>query len=144
MAEDNELILAIENHLDMLADELLEIVTDIDSASLGVCLDTANNLRLFEDPVVVATKLAPFVRASHIKDIAARRGDPKSFAFWPSVPLGQGLVDIPAILKVLNAHQFEGLLAFEIDFLPDEFGAEEEVVARSIAVLRDMIAREVG
>jgi len=65
----------------------------IDS-SLGACLDTANNLRMFEDPMDVVEKLAPYTRAVHLKDITAFRGNPRDFGFWPSVPLGRGLIDI--------------------------------------------------
>jgi len=60
-------VLAMENHIDLLADEMAEIITTVNSPWLGVCLDTGNNLRLFEDPVVVAKTLAPWARATHIK-----------------------------------------------------------------------------
>src|SRR5436309_1234057 len=96
-AEENGVVLAMENHIDLLADEMAEIITTVNSPWLGVCLDTGNNLRLFEDPVVVAKTLAPWARATHIKDLGARGGDPKQFDFWPSMPLGEGLVDLPAI-----------------------------------------------
>lgn len=86
VAADSGVVLAIENHIDLYADELVELCESIDSPALGVCLDTANNLRLFEHPVEVARKLAPWTRATHVKDIAATRGDPRTFAFWPSVP----------------------------------------------------------
>jgi sugar phosphate isomerase/epimerase len=75
-AERNGVVLALENHVDLLADELVELFTTIDSPWLGVCLDTANNLRLFEDPLEVVAKLAPFARATHIKDICARHRPP--------------------------------------------------------------------
>jgi hypothetical protein len=69
---------------------------------VGVCLDTANNLRLCEDPLVVAEKLAPFTRATHVEDVWVRAGDPKDFSFWPSVPLGRGLVDIARVVGLLK------------------------------------------
>ena len=76
VAEDHGIVLALENHIDLTADEMVEVVGSLDSPWLGVCLDTGNNLRLHEDPVVVAEKLAPFARATHIKDLGTRRGDP--------------------------------------------------------------------
>jgi len=57
-AEQQGVVLAIENHIDLLADELLELIATIDSPFLGVCLDTANNLRMFEDPLEVVRKPA--------------------------------------------------------------------------------------
>ena len=135
-------VLAIENHIDLLADEMVELLTTIDSPWLGVCFDTANNVRMFEDPVEVARKLAPFARAAHVKDIIAHRGDPKTFGFWPSVPLGRGLVDLPAILRLLQAARFDGLLALEIDYLAPAYveAGEDAAVAESIAWLRNEVA----
>ena len=61
-AERYEVVMAIENHIDLLADEMVELLETIDSPWLGVCFDTANNLRMFEDPVTVARK--PSMNAS--------------------------------------------------------------------------------
>ncbi|PWS37062.1 sugar phosphate isomerase/epimerase [Falsiroseomonas bella] len=141
-AERQDVVLAIENHIDLLAEELAEIVTTIGSPHLGVCLDTANNLRMFEDPVKVAGLLAPFTRATHVKNIGARRGqDPKTFAFWPSVPLDAGLVDLDAVLRLLRDAGYGGLLALEIDYLDPDYGTEEEpMIARSLEWLRQRVA----
>lgn len=133
-------VLAVENHIDLLADEMLEIMQAVDSPGLGVCLDTANNLRMFEEPVAVAAKLAPWTRATHVKNVTAVRGDPRSFAFWPSVPLDAGLVDIVAVLGHLRAADYKGLLALEIDYLDPAYGEDEEPqVARSLAWLRSVL-----
>jgi sugar phosphate isomerase/epimerase len=141
-AERQGVVLAIENHIDLLAEELAEIVTAIGSPHLGVCLDTANNLRMFEDPVKVAALLAPYTRATHVKNIGARRGqDPRTFAFWPSVPLDAGLVDLDAVLRLLREAGYGGLLALEIDYLDPDYGTEEEaVIARSLEWLRQRVA----
>jgi sugar phosphate isomerase/epimerase len=116
-AARKQVVLAIENHIDLLADELEELVTTVDHPALGVCLDTANNLRMFEDPMDVVEKLAPYTRAVHLKDITAFRGNPRDFGFWPSVPLGRGLIDITRALNVLRKCGYDGLLALEIDYL---------------------------
>lgn len=138
-AERKSVVLAIENHIDLYADELLELVETVDAPSLGVCLDTANNLRLFENPVEVARKLAPWTRATHVKDITAHRGDPKTFAFWPSVPLGRGAVEIDAILGLLREAGYEGLLALEIDLLHSAYGSEDEALREGLAYLRQLL-----
>jgi len=132
-------VLAIENHIDFLADELIELVERIDSPWLGVCLDTANNLRILEDPLVAARKLAPYARATHVKDVAAFRGDPKDFSFWPSVPLGDGIIDIPAILGFLREAGYDGLLALEIDYLHPAYSDHGAAVATSIARMKAML-----
>ena len=143
-AETNGVVVAIENHIDLTADELVEIVTTIDSPWLGVCLDTGNNLRMLEDPMVAAQKLAPFARATHIKDLAARSGDPKEFSFWPSVPLGTGLIDIPTILGYLRDARYDGLLALEIDYLHPRYPDTEAAIRDSLDYLRALLQRTIG
>lgn len=138
VAEKEGISLAIENHIDLLADELVDLIKTINSPFLGVCLDTANNLRMFEDPVVVAEKLAPYAKATHIKDIFVQKGkDPKTFAFWPSVPLGKGLIDIPQILQILKKNNYSGLLAIELDFLKDQL--EDEALQQSVSYLKEQV-----
>ncbi len=139
-AEARGVVLAVENHVDLLADELVELLEAVDSPALGVCLDTANNLRLLEDPMVAIETLAPYARATHLKDITAYRGDPRSFGFWPSVPLGQGLIDIPATLRLLRQHGYQGLLALEIDYLHPAHGDEASAIGASLDYLRRTLA----
>jgi sugar phosphate isomerase/epimerase len=136
LAAEHGLVMAMENHIDVFADEMVDLMSSIDSPWLGVCLDTGNNLRMFEDSTVVAEKLAPFAKATHIKDLIAYRGNPREFQFWPSVPLGQGLIDLPAVVGFLRKAHYEGLLAIEVDYLHPKFGDEDEAVAESVRFLR--------
>jgi sugar phosphate isomerase/epimerase len=138
-AEDHGVVLALENHIDLTADEMVDLVGSLDSPWLGVCLDTGNNLRLHEDPMAVAAKLAPLARATHVKDIGVRRGDPKEFAFWPSVPLGAGLVDIPRVMDLLRKAGYTGLLAIEIDYLHPDHGDEDRAVRTSVKYLKSVL-----
>jgi sugar phosphate isomerase/epimerase len=139
-AQDHGVVLALENHIDLTADEMVDLIRTVDSPWLGVCLDTGNNLRMHEDPLVVAAKLAPLARATHVKDIGVRPGDPKDFAFWPSVPLGKGLVDIRRVIELLREARYEGLLAIEVDFLHPEYGDEDRAVAVSVKYLKGVLA----
>jgi sugar phosphate isomerase/epimerase len=139
-AEDHGVVLALENHIDLTADEMVDLMRSLDSPWLGVCLDTGNNLRLHEDPVAVAEKLAPLARATHVKDIGVRRGDPKEFAFWPSVPLGEGLVDLGRVVGLLRRAGYRGLLAIEVDYLHPDYGDEDRAVAASVRYLKALLA----
>ncbi|MGE4482260.1 sugar phosphate isomerase/epimerase family protein [Acidocella sp.] len=132
-------VLAIENHIDLLADELVELIEEINSPWLGVCLDTANNLRLLEDPLQAALKLAPYARATHVKDVRARAGNPHDFSFWPSVPLGQGVIDLPAIFAALRGHGYDGLLALEIDYLDPAHENDEQAIIESLDYMRGLL-----
>jgi sugar phosphate isomerase/epimerase len=137
-AEDHGVVMAIENHIDLTADEMVDLIGTLNSPWVGVCLDTGNNLRLHEDPLIVAAKLAPLARATHVKDIGVRPGDPKDFAFWPSVPLGKGLVDIARVIELLRKADYKGLLAIEVDFLHPDYGDEDRAVAASVKYLRGL------
>ena len=139
-AEKASVVLAIENHIDFLADELVEVIETIDSPFLGVCLDTGNNLRILEDPMIAAEKLAPFARATHVKDVVARSGNPREFSFWPSVPLGRGLIDVGAIIGWLREAGYDGLLALEIDFLHPDYRDIELAIGQSLDHLRGLLA----
>jgi sugar phosphate isomerase/epimerase len=143
-AEDHGVVLALENHIHLTADEMVEVVRGLDSPWLGVCLDTGNNLRLFEDPLAVAAKLAPLARATHVKDVGVRRGNPREFAFWPSVPLGAGLVDIPRVVALLREARYTGLLAIEVDYLDPDYGGEDRAVATSVSYLKGVLAGRAG
>ena len=140
-AGTNGMVMAVENHADLYADELVDLIETVDSPALGVCLDTANNLRMLEDVDRAIEVLAPYAKAVHLKDVRAHRGDPRTFTFWPSVPLGRGLVDIPRTLRVLQNVGFDGLLAIEIDYLHPDFNADEDsALTASIAYTRDTLA----
>ena len=138
-ARDHGVVLAVENHIDMLADEMVDLITTVNSPWIGVCLDTGNNLRMFEDPVVVAEKLAPFTRATHIKDLIAYKGNPRDYSFWPSVPLGDGLVDMKQVIGFLRKARYDGLLAIEVDYLHPDYVDEDRAVATSVKRLRAML-----
>lgn len=138
-AKTHGVVLAIENHIDFLADELVELIETVDSPWLGVCLDTANNLRMLEDPAVAIEKLAPYARATHVKDIVAKGGNPRDFAFWPSVPVGKGLINIPRAFAELRKHNYVGLLALEIDYLHPDYESDEMAIADSIGYMRGLL-----
>ncbi len=145
VARDNGVTLALENHIDFTSAELLQIVEGVNSDYLKVNLDTGNALRLFEDPVVAARRLAPYTVATHTKDITVRGkgGTPmERFTWWPSCPVGVGLIDIPALARVLNEAGFTGSLAVELDLLAAPWAdrREEDLVAESLSYLRSVTA----
>ncbi len=139
VAATYNIILAMENHMDFTADEQLEILERIDSPYLRVLLDTGNNLRILEDPIEVVRKLAPYAAATHVKDVTATgKGSPASEwrKFWPTVPLGKGIIDLPEVLQILKENNYQGSLNVEIDFLDPRWPDDDEAVKESIAYLR--------
>lgn len=137
-AEQHELILAVENHVDLYADEIVDLVKSIDSHYFGICLDTANNLRMLEDPWLAIQKMAPYAKATHIKDITAYQGNPKSFSFWPSVISGQCIIPLDQTFQLLNQLNYQGLLALEIDYLHPRYPSTKQAIQHSLDYLKNL------
>ena len=139
-AEDMGIRMAIENHIDFTSDEILEILDRVGSDYLGVNFDTGNCLRVFEDPVEAARKLARRIYATHVKDIDPSHGSPRDWTFWASAPAGYGIIDMPAVVQVLDEHGYEGMLCVEIDFLKDPEADETQAVENAVRYLQGLLA----
>jgi sugar phosphate isomerase/epimerase len=93
--------LAVENHKDWRADELLTVLKRVGNEHVGVCLDTGNSIALLEDPMEVVDALSPRAFTTHFKDMGLeeyRRG-----FLLAEVPLGTGILDLPRVVRTLRA-----------------------------------------
>jgi len=142
VAERNNVRLAVENHIDFTADEMLRLVTAVNSPYLGINFDSGNFVRLLDDPVKGMEKLAKYVYATHIKDLKPQKGvAADEWYFFSSVPVGDGIVDNMQLARLLARAGYQGFLAVEIDFLhPDYLGDEDSAVAKSIKELKRIAA----
>lgn len=138
IAEDNDIKLAVENHNDFSIDEFAEIIETVDSPNLGVTFDTANWIRVLEDPIKCAKRLASRIFAVHLKDcIIDPMQDPDSWVFFSSVPAGTGLVKVEEFMRTLQEINYDGLLAIEFDkYVPQWENLEKEAVAVSFKNLK--------
>jgi sugar phosphate isomerase/epimerase len=144
VAEDYDIKMAVENHIDFTADEILALLGNVGSPYLGLNFDTGNFLRLLDDPIKGMEKLAPHVYATHVKDLKPQRGvAADEWYFFSSTPVGEGLVDNLQLARLLKEADFAGFLAVEIDFLHPDYPDEDEAVAQSVQELK-RIAAEVG
>lgn len=92
--------LAVENHKDFRTDELVDLLRGLASPWVGVCVDTGNNLALLEDPSATVAALAPLALTVHLKDMGLEESaDGFRLA---EVPLGQGVLDLPALVAALR------------------------------------------
>ncbi len=142
VAEDNGVKLAVENHIDYTSDECVQLLDRVDSPYLGLNLDTGNFLRLLDDPVDGAKKLADRVYATHIKDLKPVRGvNAKEWFFFSSTPVGDGLVDNEKLAQILFDANYQGFLAVEVDSLhPDYWNQEHAAVEQSVRELKRIAA----
>lgn len=142
VAEAHDVKLAVENHIDYTADECVELLDRVDSPYLGLNFDTGNFLRLLDDPVDGAKKLADRVFATHIKDLKPVKGvNATEWYFFSSAPVGDGLVDNQKLAQILYDANYEGFLAVETDSLhPDYENQEHLAVEKSVAELKRIAA----
>jgi sugar phosphate isomerase/epimerase len=90
--------LAVENHKDWRAKELVGIIKQINSEWIGITLDFGNSIALMEDPMDVIQELVPYLFTTHVKDMGV---DEYADGFLLSeVPLGEGILDLPKIFAL--------------------------------------------
>jgi sugar phosphate isomerase/epimerase len=114
------------------------LLGEVDSDAFGLNFDTGNFLRLLDDPIAGMEKLAPYVLATHVKDLMPdKHARPTDWHFFAGVPVGEGLIDNETLAKLLHKAHFKGFLAVEIDHPHfDWTGKEDEAVALSIKELK--------
>jgi 3-oxoisoapionate decarboxylase len=142
VAKDQGVKLAVENHIDFTSDEILQLLTEVNSEYFGLNFDTGNFLRLLDDPIKGMEKLAPYVLATHVKDLMPdKTARPTDWHFFAGVPVGKGLIDNQALAQLLKKADFKGFLAVEIDHPHAEWTErEDEAVALSIKSLKKIAA----
>lgn len=142
VAKDYGVKMAVENHIDFTADEILQLLEGVDSEYFGLNFDTGNFLRLLDNPVKGMEKLAPHVLATHVKDLMPDKNfSPTDWHFFAGVPVGKGLIDNEKLAKLLAKANFKGFLAVEIDHPHTDWTErEDEAVALSIKELKRITA----
>ncbi|GCE30486.1 xylose isomerase [Dictyobacter alpinus] len=117
--------LAVENHQDIASEELLWLCKTIASPHFGIIFDTGNPLATAEEPLEFTRQIAPYVKHVHLKDYWIYP-DQEGYRLV-RCPLGQGVIDFPAIMALLNETRPDLTMAIEL-------GALE---ARHVRVLAD-------
>ncbi len=143
IAEDYGIKMAVENHIDYTADEIMQLLENVDSSNFGVNFDTGNFLRLLDDPIRGMEILAPHVLAVHLKDLQVNIAEakPNDWFFFSGVPVGQGLIDNQTLANILNKQNFTGFLAVEIDHPHIDWrGREDEAVELSVKGLKKIVS----
>lgn len=92
--------LGLENHKDRTVDQLVAVLKRYSSEYLGACLDCGNNISLLDEPMEVIEKLAPHAVTTHLKDMGV--APYKSGFLLSEMPLGQGFLDIPRVVSIIQ------------------------------------------
>jgi sugar phosphate isomerase/epimerase len=104
--------LAIENHKGWRAAEHVAWIKRLGSEWIGACYDFGNNISLCEDPADTLRLLAPVTIYVSFKDMAVA---PYEEGFLLSeMALGEGMLDIPGMVKVLQQNDPNMIFALEM------------------------------
>lgn len=143
LIEEYGMQIAIENHTDTFADEILWIVEKLNHPLIGTCVDTMNPLQVIENPYYAMEKMLPGAYCCHFSDDIIVV-DPLG-VHDIGAPHGQGSMDCPKMisqirkLSGLDKIIFENEIAFKsLDEPIEEARARElEACEESIRYLRD-------
>lgn len=130
--------LALENHGDLRARDILDLFARVDRPdALGVCLDNVNLVRVGDDMIEGTRMLAPHTLLVQLKDHEA--GDPTVAGGPVCTALGEGVAPLDRLVGILGDAGFTGAVCVEIASLgPGELD-ELAMVERSVDWLRSRL-----
>lgn len=137
--------IAIENHTDTFADEILWIVNKLNHPLIGTCVDTMNSLQVIENPYYAMERMLPEAYCCHFSDDKIVV-DPLGVHDIGAAH-GQGSMDCPKMLSQIREKScmdkiiFENEIAFKsLDEPIEEARAREmEACEESVRYLRDVL-----
>jgi inosose dehydratase len=128
-------------------DEIERLVADTD---LDLTLDTGHLAYARIDPAAMIARHGDRLAHVHFKDIrpdVLARVDAEHLTFWEAIaagifcPIGDGLVDIGAVLDVLDRIGYDGFATIEQDRVPGS-GAPLDDLLKSVAVIEHARAQQ--
>lgn len=127
--------LAIENHGDLRAQDLLEVLERVGSPDLGVTLDNVNLIRVGDDMLEGTRLLAPRTLLVQLKD-HPHEPDPRREGGARSVALGEGVAPLQELIAILAAAGYDGTVCVELASLGGDDVDELAMIERSVDWLR--------
>lgn len=125
LMEELGLQIAIENHCDTYADEVIWLIKQLNHPNIGACLDTINSLCVLESPEACIEKMAPYAICCHFCDNKLVVDPDGTHSI--GVAIGQGDFDCDKILKTLKEKAPLNRITFEVEY---EIGKDSLEVAR--------------
>lgn len=153
LAAEQGVRLVVHPHVGTLVETAEEIDRILEGSTVPLCLDTGHIILGGADPIAIAKRAPERIGHLHLKDVDAglaarvRAGD---LSFSDAVhagvfcTLGDGDLDVDAVVETLRASEYRGWWVFEQDVMlrrepPPGRGPLEEV-GRSLAFLRRALA----
>jgi sugar phosphate isomerase/epimerase len=135
VAADAGIALAIENHGDLTAAEVTEIIDRADRPNLGVTLDNLNLIRLGDDMLEGTRLLAPRTLLVQLKDHEPT-DDPSVWGGPVCTALGEGVAPLADVVAILADSGYDGAVCVELASLGPGPVDELAMIERSVAWLR--------
>ena len=126
--------LALENHGDLRATDILDLFACVDRPNLGVCLDNVNLIRVGDDMLDGTRALAARTLLVQLKDHGP--GDPTIWGGPVCVPLGEGIAPLDEVIELLGRAGFNGPVCVELASLGGGPVDELAMIETSVAWLR--------
>jgi sugar phosphate isomerase/epimerase len=112
--EETGVRLALENHTETYADEIVWLLEEIDHPQVGACVDTVNSVGVLENPEYAVERMAPYAICNHFCD---HRLDRDQFGMrFHGVALGDGDIDLERVYKTLRDDSPAERITFEIEW----------------------------
>jgi inosose dehydratase len=134
-------------------EEIDRLLKETDADRVGLLLDTGHAAYGGGDPVDILRRHRERVRYVHLKDARkdeldrVRRTDITMQEAWKRgvfCPLGEGVVDFPALVETLRGRGYDGWLIVEQDVVPDAQGRLEPEPFQSAVRSREFLREKVG
>ena len=97
-----DIILALENHDRFPVSQFLQIIEEVGSPCLGICLDCANSIGAGEGFHEVVTRLAPYAVNFHLKEVSIKRKFHMMGFDVEGKPFGEGNLPLEWMLSQLT------------------------------------------
>ena len=134
--------LTLETYEQVSSGELVGVVEQLGSDSLGICLDPANNVAGLENPRDVVERCAPYVRNIHVKDFRYVRLHGWVGFELSGAPLGEGLLDYDHLVRTVDpdtrgiSRVLEHWVPWRGD-LDEAIATERDWTTRNLAILKE-------
>lgn len=134
---------AIENHTETFADEILWLVDSVNHPLIQVCVDTVNSFPVLEAPEYAVQQLAPRAICNHFCDHKISRD--QYGARFHGVAIGDGDIDVQKVIDLIRRVSPTDKITFEIewdmenDTLEEAKAKQMDACIRSIKYLRDVL-----
>lgn len=143
LMEELGLQIAIENHTETYADEIIWLIREINHPKVGACCDTINSLCVLEGWEACVEKMAPYSNCVHFCDnkIVIDADGTHSYG----VALGEGDMDCPKCLQTFKDKAPLDRITLEVEHAlgndPIEVAREKEIedCVKSIRYMRDVL-----